>query len=139
MATLTDLTTRLHHGDPIEIAWETNQGTFVEHGRFDRIGRDAFGDEAVFYRHAGQSWDIPRSTLRYASPIDPAQLAASYRPGDRAIVHRYSSDYTGTVVAIKRTRLVVQITLGANTSRERTRDVTVSALDAKRPRRTWPL
>jgi hypothetical protein len=132
---LTDLTARLAPGDPVEIAWLTNQGTRIEHGRFERIGHDAFGDEAVFYRRAGRSWDVPRTALRYVSPVDPSTIAGSYRPGDRAIVTKYASDYTGTVVNVARTRLTVRIVLGAGTSRERERDLAVNALDVRRPRK----
>jgi hypothetical protein len=136
MATLEDLTTRLTTGQPIEVAWLTNQGTIIRHGWFERVGRDAFGDEAVFWRHAGRTHDVPRSALRYIAPVDPETVAGSYRPGERVIVRRYSSDYTGTVQRVARTRLIVQITLGAGTTRERHRDLTVPALDAHRPHRT---
>jgi hypothetical protein len=133
MPTLKELTARLTPGQPIEVAWLTNQGTIIRHGWFERVGHDAFGDEAVFWRHAGRTHDVPRSALRYIAPVNPATIAGSYRPGERVIVRRYSFDYTGTVQRVARTRLIVQITLGAGTSRERRRDLTVPALDAHRP------
>lgn len=131
MPTLKELTARFTAGQPIEVAWLTNQGTIIRHGWFER--HDAFGDEAVFWRHAGRTHDVPRSALRYIAPVNPATIAGSYRPGERVIVRRYSFDYTGAVQRVARTRLIVQITLGAGTSRERRRDLTVPALDAHRP------
>lgn len=128
-----DLTTRLAAGQPIEVAWLTNQGTIIRHGWFERVGHDAFGAEAVFWRHAGRSYDVPRSALRYIAPVNPQTIAGSYRPGERVIVRRYNVDYLGVVQRVARSRLIVQITLGAGTSRERRRDLTVPALDAHRP------
>lgn len=135
MATLTDLTARLASGDPIEIARLTRDGeTVIEHGRFDFIGQAPGGTETLYVRRHGLLYDVPRGRLRYVSPVDPAVVAASYRPGERVIVRKYGSDYTGTIVAVGRTRLTVRIVLGAGTSRERERDLTINALDVTRPR-----
>jgi hypothetical protein len=129
MSTLTERLHRLVPGEPVEVALLTPTGeTVIEHGRFERAA-----DDELHYQHIGAVKAIPDARLRYVRPVDPRQLAATYRPGDRVIVHKYASDYAGTVIAVARTRLTVQITLGVGTSRERTREVNIPALNARRP------
>jgi len=130
MSALRDRLHRLVAGEPVEVARLTPTGeTVIEHGRFER----ATDTDELHYQHIGASKVVPNARLRYVSPVDPRSLAGSYRPGDRVIVRKYSSDYAGTVITVARTRLTVRITLAANTSRERTREVCVPALDTRRP------
>ncbi len=130
--TLTERLEDLAPGDPIEVVWDANPGVRIEHGRFERVAADAFGDEAIFYRHAGASHDIPIKALRYVERVDPAAIARSYRPDERVTVCKRGRQYTGRVVKVSRTRLTVRITLNAGTVRERERDVLAYALDVRR-------
>ncbi len=130
--TLTERLDRLVPGEPIELVWDTNQGIQIQHGRFERVDQDAFGDEALFYRHAGALHDVPITALRYVEPVDPAAIARTYRLDEQVIVCRHGREYSGAVVKVARTRLTVRITLSAGTIGERERDLPVHALDVRR-------
>ena len=121
-------------GEPIAVTIGDADGIrCIEHGRFERLGRDAFRDRALFWRSAGESHDVPRSALLAVHRVDPRQLAATYRLGERVMVCRHGREHTGRVVKIARTQLTVRTLLWAGTSRERHRDVRVCALDVRAP------
>lgn len=130
--TLTERLERLAPGEPIELVWNTKPGIRIEHGRFERVAPDAFGDQAIFYRHAGASHDVCIKALRYVEPVDPAAIARSYRVDERVIVCRHGRQYRGVVVKVARVQLTVRIVLWAGTSRERQRNVLVHVLDVRR-------